>query len=135
METIFTISTQEEFLFHCLENFHYQYENVEVYRNFVDYLNINPIHVTDIEQIPFLPIELFKNHKILDKNAQTDRYFQSSGTTQSLLSKHWIVDENLYQESIYQSFEQFTGKPEDFCFSRFIAQLFRKSALVFGLYG
>ncbi len=43
-------------------------------------------------------------------------YFQSSGTTQMNLSKHFIVDETIYQESIYKSFEQFIGTPEDFIF-------------------
>ena len=32
------------------------------------------------------------------------------------LSKHFIADEKLYQESIEKSFEKFIGKPEDFIF-------------------
>lgn len=32
------------------------------------------------------------------------------------LSKHFIADEEIYKESIYKSFEQFIGKPEDFIF-------------------
>lgn len=32
------------------------------------------------------------------------------------LSKHWICDAGLYEESLYKSFEQFIGKPEDFVF-------------------
>lgn len=96
--------------------FRFQYENIEIYRKFVDYLKINPENVKTIEQIPFLPIEMFKNHKILDKNISADMYFQSSGTTQMNLSRHFIADENIYQESIYRSFEQFIGKPEDFIF-------------------
>jgi len=96
--------------------FRYQYDNVEVYKKFVDYLKINPEEVDSLAKIPFLPIEMFKNHQILDKNVTSDLYFQSSGTTQMNLSKHHIADENIYQESIYKSFEQFIGKPEDFIF-------------------
>ena len=99
-----------------LETFRYQYENIEVYRRFVDYLNINPDHVDELTKIPFLPIEMFKNHQVLDKNAATDLFFQSSGTTQTNLSKHFIANPQLYEESIYKSFEQFIGKPEDFIF-------------------
>ncbi len=99
-----------------LETFRYQYENIEVYRRFVDYLNINPDHVDELIKIPFLPIEMFKNHRVLDKNAATDLFFQSSGTTQMNLSKHFIANPQLYEESIYKSFEQFIGKPEDFIF-------------------
>lgn len=99
-----------------LETFRYQYENIEVYRRFVDYLNIKPDHVDQLSKIPFLPIEMFKNHRVLDKNAATDLFFQSSGTTQMNLSKHFIANPQLYEESIYKSFEQFIGKPEDFIF-------------------
>lgn len=116
MKNIFDIQTDEDFLTACLKTFRFQYENVEVYRKFVDYLKINPENVIEVAKIPFLPIEMFKNHQILDKNVSTDLYFQSSGTTQMNLSKHFIADTSLYEESIYRSFEQFIGKPEDFIF-------------------
>jgi phenylacetate-coenzyme A ligase PaaK-like adenylate-forming protein len=116
LKNIFDIKTESDFLAVCLENFRFQYQNIEVYRKFVDYLNVKPEEVKTLEEIPFLPIEVFKNHKILDKNASSDLFFQSSGTTQMNLSKHHIADETLYQESIYKSFEQFIGKPEDFIF-------------------
>ena len=123
MNDLFNITTEEEFQAACLETFQYQYKNVEVYQNFVDFLGKNPSEVKKIEDIPFLPIEMFKNHQVLDKifvSAQTDKstsYFQSSGTTQMLnRSKHYIADFNLYEESIYKSFEKFIGKPEDYIF-------------------
>jgi len=116
MTNIFNIKTEEEFQQKCLETFHYQYKNIEVYRKFVDFLNIDPNAILQIGKIPFLPIEMFKNHTLLDQNKTADLYFQSSGTTQMNLSKHWIANENLYQESIEKSFEQFIGKPEDYIF-------------------
>ena len=116
MKNIFAIDTEAEFLEVCLDVFKFQYENIEVYRKFVDYLNIRPENVTSLAEIPFLPIEMFKNHTVLDKNKTTDFYFQSSGTTQMNVSKHFIADEKLYQESIKKSFEKFIGKPEDFIF-------------------
>ena len=59
---------------------------------------------------------MFKNHTVLDQNKRTNLYFQSSGTTQMNLSKHWIADEKVYEESIEKSFEQFIGNPKDFIF-------------------
>lgn len=115
-KNIFNIQTEQDFLDATLKTFRYQYENVEIYKKFVDFLNINPDEVDDLSKIPFLPIEMFKNHQILDKNVSTDLYFQSSGTTQMNLSKHFIANTGLYEESIYKSFEQFIGKPEDFIF-------------------
>ena len=122
-KNIFNIKSEADFQAACLETFLYQYENVEVYRKFVDFLGKKPSEIKEIKDIPFLPIEMFKNHLVLDKvfgSAQTDKplsYFQSSGTTQiQTRSKHYIADFNLYEESIYKSFEQFIGKPEDYIF-------------------
>lgn len=115
-QNIFEIKTEEEFQTACLETFMYQYENVEVYRKFVDYLNINPSTIKQVSDLPFLPIDMFKNHLVLDKHSQAEHYFQSSGTTQMNRSKHYIADFALYEESIYKSFEQFIGKPEDYIF-------------------
>ena len=122
-KNIFNIKSEADFQAACLETFFYQYENVEVYRKFVDFLGKKPSEIKEIKDIPFLPIEMFKNHLVLDKvfdSAQTDKplsYFQSSGTTQiQTRSKHYIADFNLYEESIYKSFEKFIGKPEDYIF-------------------
>lgn len=116
MKTIFDIPTEQDFLDASLQTFRYQYENVEIYRKFVDFLKIRPENVDTLTKIPFLPIEMFKNHQILDKNVTAGLFFQSSGTTQMNLSRHYIADENIYQESIYKSFEQFIGRPENFVF-------------------
>lgn len=116
MENIFSIQTEQDFLNAAVATFRYQYENVEIYRKFVDYLKIDPAKVDCLTKIPFLPIEMFKNHQILNKNAAAGLFFQSSGTTQMNLSKHFIADPAIYEESIYNSFEQFIGKPEDFIF-------------------
>ncbi|REC49762.1 acyl transferase [Chryseobacterium pennipullorum] len=116
MKNIFNIQTEQDFLEASLKTFRYQYDHVEIYRKFVDFLNINPDEVNSLVNIPFLPIEMFKNHQILDKNVSTDLFFQSSGTTKMNLSKHYIADAYLYKNSIYKSFEQFIGKPEDFIF-------------------
>lgn len=116
MNDIFNLKTEADFDQKCLETFRYQYQNIEVYRKFIDYLNINPTDITNVEKIPFLPIEMFKNHTILDQTKSTNLFFQSSGTTQLNFSKHWIADQNLYEESIAKSFEQFIGKPEDYIF-------------------
>ena len=115
-QNIFDIKTESDFQFACLETFRYQYDNVKVYRKFVNYLNIDPSTIKEVEDIPFLPIEMFKNHLVLNKNSQTENYFQSSGTTQMNRSKHYIADFSLYEESIYKSFEEFIGKPEDYIF-------------------
>ena len=117
MRNIFEIKTEEDFEEACLSIFNYQYENIGIYHQFVDYLNINPKKISKITEIPFLPIEIFKHHTILDRNRQTDTYFQSSGTTNiQTLSRHWIADFELCQQSILHCFQQFIGHPKDYIF-------------------
>jgi phenylacetate-coenzyme A ligase PaaK-like adenylate-forming protein len=117
MQSIFNIKTKEDFRLSCIENFHYQYQHVEVYQQFVDFLSIDPLFVYHVEEIPFLPIELFKNHRVISNEVEAKDFFQSSGTTQiTTRSKHFISDFSLYEESIAQSFEKFIGKPEDYIF-------------------
>lgn len=114
--SIFNIKTEADFLAQALDCFYFQYENVEVYRKFVDYLRVDPSIVDSIEKIPFLPIEMYKNHVVLNQNIQPKQYFQSSGTTQVNLSKHFIADFSYYEESIIKSFQQFVGPAEDYIF-------------------
>lgn len=117
MRNIFEIKTEEDFEEACLSIFNYQYENIDIYHQFVDYLNINPKKISKITEIPFLPIEMFKHHTILDRNRQSNTYFQSSGTTNiQTLSRHWIADFELYQQSILHCFQQFIGHPKDYIF-------------------
>ncbi len=116
VNNIFNIKTESEFRQACLETFRYQYQYIEIYRKFVGYLNISPHEVDAVEKIPFLPIEMFKNHVVTDRNLPAEKYFQSSGTTQLNRSKHYIADFNLYEESIYRSFSTFIGAPEDYVF-------------------
>lgn len=113
----FDIKSDNDFESLCIEVFNYQYQNVKIYREFVDFLKINPKNVTEYKKIPFLPIEFFKKYPILSREKKTDFFFQSSGTTQTqVFSKHYIGDLEIYQKSIIKSFENFIGKPEDYIF-------------------
>ena len=66
MKGIFDIKTEQDFREKCLETFRYQYENVEVYRKFVDFLNINPGQITQISENSFSA----------DRNVQKPHYFR-----------------------------------------------------------
>lgn len=98
----------------ALQLFDFQYTHNLVYKQFVDYLKINAAEVQTVQQIPFLPIEFFKTHRILTKNAETQKIFESSGTTGQITSKHLVADLALYEESFDKGFEQFYGNIEDF---------------------
>lgn len=127
MDSIFDIKSDEDFLTAALETFQYQYKNVEVYQRFVDFLNVRVSEVQKLDQIPFLPIEMFKNHKILDKNFESELYFQSSGTTQMVRSSHYIAKSALYDKSLFKAFELFIGAPENFIILGLLPSYLEKS--------
>ena len=112
---IFEISSEEEFNLLALEIFQYQYQNTPVYREFCDFLRVGPSDVNHIEEIPFLPIELFKFKKVLNHRLESEIIFSSSGTTGSRPSKHYIADLELYRKSFRSTFQQFYGDADKYC--------------------
>lgn len=115
LSEIFTIKTPADFKLAALETFRHQYARVPVYRRFVDFLNLNPAQVSEIEDIPFLPIETFKNHQVLADEFQPENYFQSSGTANMLVrSRHYIADFSWYDASLLAAFRQFVGEPQEY---------------------
>ena len=78
---IFNITSQTEFLEIALEVFNYQYNGNRIYRLFIQSLGKEPSEVDSLHKIPFLPVEFFRNHKILTGNHPVEMVFESSGTT------------------------------------------------------
>ena len=93
----------------CIDIFHYQFEHNPVYHKFVQTLGRNLSLVHTFRDIPFLPIEFFKNHKIITGISTPDIIFTSSGTTGSATSSHYVADLELYRRSFTAGFEFFYG--------------------------
>ncbi len=99
----------------AVELFNYQYQNNTVYRQYCDALKTNVESVHSIKKIPFLPISFFKTHTVKTGEFETDTIFESSGTTQSVNSKHFVKDIELYRQSFTTCFKKFYGLPENKC--------------------
>ena len=99
----------------CLEVFQTQAQHCHPYRQFLDYIDIKPSSIDQIEQIPFLPISLFKGHDILTNpnNLKIAKIFASSGTTGQALSRHQVIDLDLYNTSCKLHFENCFGRLAD----------------------
>ncbi|MEI7595617.1 MAG: acyl transferase [Bacteroidota bacterium] len=113
---IFKIYSDEEFEYLALEIAKYQFENCEVYKNYCNLINKTPFLANSIEEIPFLPIEFFRTHQVLDKSREAKLVFKSSSTTNQNPSQHFIANEDLYIKSFISGFEIFYGKPSEYCF-------------------
>jgi len=108
---LFSIDSQN-FNETALELFQFQYQNNPVYRSYADHLNVNPNHVNDIKEIPFLPIRFFKTQKVVSGEFPIDHIFESSGTTQRNTSKHYVEDLNFYNQVSSRIFSDIFGSIE-----------------------
>lgn len=100
----------------ALRVFAHQYATIEVYRQFSDMMGRSPSTVKTLAQIPFLPIQFFKSHQIIQANQTEQLIFESSGTTDNIPSKNYVTDVSWYVESSKRCFELFYGSPSDYVF-------------------
>ena len=112
---IFDIQTEEQFNAACLDAFKLQSQTIPVYSEFVWALGTNPDKITHYKQIPFLPVEFFKSHEIIENKAFADIVFSSSGTTGIKTSKHYVQDVKIYEDSYLKGFQHFYGNIEEIC--------------------
>jgi len=111
---IWSINNESDFNTTALDVFYFQYKNNIIYRKWVDYLAIEVDKVKDYRSIPFLPISLFKTHKVKSFLGKEDVIFSSSGTTGMNTSKHYVYKSELYRKSYRKAFEYFYGNIKDY---------------------
>ncbi len=99
----------------ALEVFHFQYRHNPLYKSYTELLGIDPRSVGSVSQIPFLPVGFFKTHAVKTTDFETSTVFESSGTTQTLNSRHFVKDPSLYRESFVRGFEHFYGPVNEWC--------------------
>ena len=93
----------------ALEVFRFQYRGNTVYKSYMDALGILPEFIQSVEQVPFLPIRFFKSHRVTTGDFPVTLQFESSGTTGSTPSIHFIKDAGLYEQSFLTGFQQQYG--------------------------
>lgn len=112
VNNIFSVSNQG-FLQQAMETFHFQYRNNSVFKQWCDL--IPPTQFKQPCDFPFLPISFFKSHQITTTLFEPEQVFESSGTTQTINSKHLIKDITLYKESFNKAFALFYGDIREWC--------------------
>ena len=99
----------------AIDGFRFQYETNEVYRRFCEALRIEANNVPDHTGIPFLPIGFFKTQQLTSTVFEPEAVFESSGTTQTIQSRHYVKSIALYEQAFFRGFELQYGNPEQFC--------------------
>jgi hypothetical protein len=112
-ETVFdpNISFEEK----AMALFQYQAVHNSVYQRYLTAINCDPAKVPGINNIPFLPISLFKTAAVQTGNFRPQVVFTSSGTTGAASSYHYVPQIQLYEQSFKMAFEEFYGSPQKFC--------------------
>ncbi|AUD04375.1 acyl transferase [Spirosoma pollinicola] len=111
----------------ALAVFRYQAAYNPLYAAYLHHLNILPETVSDLRQIPFMPINFFKMHPVLTGidanqpvvNGETELTFASSGTTDRsvgpvVTSQHLVPDPDLYEAISIRIFEETYGPLSNF---------------------
>ena len=116
VNNIFSLSSdQADFTAQCLDTFHFQYANNPVYKAWCELLGIDTTAIKTCKDIPALPISFFKTHTVSTTQFMTEAIFESSGTTQTLTSRHLVKDLGLYKRSFLDAFRLFYGEVKDWC--------------------
>ncbi|MBQ1964641.1 MAG: acyltransferase [Tidjanibacter sp.] len=107
IDQIVGIKTDGEFRRTALELFRYQSTHCAPYRLYLQIMGIDPAEVNEVEQIPFLPIEVFKSQKVYCGPEEPEVCFTSSATTGMTPSKHYMASLGDYEVAFTAAYEQF----------------------------
>ena len=113
VERIFNIENEEQFESCALELFRYQAEHCPPYRRYLELIAINPADIQRINDIPFLPIELFKSSDVYCGKDKPEIVFTSSNTGSTVPSRHMMASLAVYREVFTRAFEEFYGEAKN----------------------
>lgn len=99
----------------AMEVFHFQARFNPLYQSYLKLIKCDPEKVGDWSQIPYLPIQFFKNHRIQTGSWTPVQVFTSSGTTGETTSRHHLYSKDWYYAMAKRCFENQYGPISDFC--------------------
>lgn len=114
--TIEDIVSNSEYKFNelALDLFHYQVENNPVYNQYLKLIDKRSFKPRNFSEIPFLPIQFFKTHKVVSSDFEPEALFESSSTTGTETSKHYIADLSAYESIASAIFKSITRDIDSF---------------------
>jgi hypothetical protein len=111
-----TLGVNEDFSALGMAVFRRQASQNPVYAAYLGHLKVDEAKVKTMREIPFLPISFFKSH-VLKSGEFTETYiFESSGTTGSVNSRHYIKHISSYLANAENNFREAYGDPSAYCF-------------------
>ena len=114
----------------AMELFRYQHSSNALYQEYCRVLRVDADRISRLEDIPFLPISFFKTHRVQSGEwTEPALVFESSGTTGETVSRHYVRDAELYEESLLAGFSEAFGDASGWTFLALLpSYLERKNA-------
>ena len=98
----------------ALEIFKYQSKNNLIYKKYLKLLGVKVKSVKHTREIPFMPIDFFRDFKVISGNWEPETTFLSSGTSGQQRSKHHIRNLLFYKNVSLRIFNQYYGDPKQY---------------------
>ena len=99
----------------AVDVFRYQSQHCPLYVRYLSLLGRKPSAVQCLEDIPFLPVQFFKNYGIQTGSWREETVFSSSGTTGQTPSRHLVRHLGHYLDNTVRGFAHFYGHPSGYC--------------------
>jgi hypothetical protein len=93
----------------------YQFKTNKIYKEWCRLMHADAASIQTCSSFPFLPISFFKTHKVVSSLFDPAHVFESSGTTGTVNSRHYVRDAGLYRQSFMHGFEMFYSSVKDWC--------------------
>ncbi len=128
----FKIKSELDFKLNSIDLFKRQFNNNLIYNQYCKLLKIKLSDVKELNDIPFLPIQFFKTHKIISNQNKISHIFKSSGTG-GIKSINYVSNINNYIKSFRTCFEMFYGPIKNYVFLGLLPSYIdqKNSSLVF----
>lgn len=97
----------------AMDLFHWQAKNVAIYAAYLSALRIQPESITQLYDIPALPLAFFKSHSVKAWDFGAVAHFSSSTTTGQTPAIHALSDLSFYERHSRSLFESAYGPLSD----------------------
>lgn len=99
----------------AIETMRFQHLHNSVYQQWNEVLNKDIASISHLPEIPFLPVSFFKDFILKTGEFEPEAIFESSGTSKTNTSRHFVKDLALYKQSFLKAFQLFYGDINEYC--------------------
>ncbi|MDR0509853.1 MAG: acyltransferase [Rikenellaceae bacterium] len=107
LDDILSVRSEADFRRAAMELFEFQARECAPYREYIALCGIDARRVREPKQIPFMPIGLWRSHRVYCGDGEPEIVFTSSTTGGTEPSRHFMAFEQDYRATFRRAFELF----------------------------